>query len=220
MKQIESILGVVLWLHIMGGTLALLAGLGAMFTAKGGTNHRRFGKIYFWSMTTVFVSAVCLSIGHNKMFLLMIAFFSYFFTARGYRILHLKGLGRSQKAGMVDWLIVTVAAIFAVFLFGWGAFTFARGATIGLVAIVFGVIGSVFVSRDIRTFRGVPESRHWWYSHIASMGGSYISAFTAFIVVNVNIPGFGWVLWLLPSAVGGVLIARTVRKYRVKFAAG
>jgi uncharacterized membrane protein len=81
-----------LWIHIAGGTLALITGLGAMFSKKGSDPHRKFGKVYFWSMTAVFVGALIVAIGHNRMFLLMVAFFSYYMTVRGYRMLYLKGL--------------------------------------------------------------------------------------------------------------------------------
>jgi len=49
------------------------------------------------------------------------------------------------------------------------------------------------------------------------MGASYISAVTAFVVVNITIPGFGWALWILPSIIGGSLIGRTIRTYKAKF---
>ena len=147
----------------------------------------------------------------------MIAFFSYYFTVRGYRVLHLKGLGRSQEATWVDWLIGLVSGAFIVFLLGWGAYSVTTGDMMGVVALVFGGVGCIFLLRDIRAFRRVPERKHWWYGHIASMGGSYISAFTAFIVVNVSIPGFGWALWILPSIIGGAIIGRTIRKYKMQF---
>jgi hypothetical protein len=50
------------------------------------------------------------------------------------------------------------------------------------------------------------------------MGGSYISAVTAFVVVNIQLPQFQWVLWILPGIIGGILIGRTIRKYKVQFA--
>jgi hypothetical protein len=61
------------------------------------------------------------------------------------------------------------------------------------------------------------EKMHWWYGHISSMGGSYISAVTAFVVVNIHLPQFQWVLWVLPGVFGGILIGRTIKKYKVKF---
>jgi len=217
MNNIETFFRIMLWLHIAGGTSALINGLGAMFTTKGGKIHRIFGKIYFWSMTAVFVSALILAIGHNKTFLLMVAFFSYYFTVRGYRILYLKKLGTTQKATWIDWMISSVASAFILFLFAWGVNELITGETMGIVAIVFGVIGTSFVVKDIRQFNRTPEKMHWWYGHISSMGASYISATTAFIVVNITIPGFGWALWILPSVIGGSLIGRTIRHYKMQF---
>ncbi len=217
MNNIEAFFRIMLWLHIAGGTSALINGLGAMFTAKGSKIHRLFGRIYFWSMTTVFVSALILSIGHNKTFLLMVAFFSYYFTVRGYRILYLKNLGSTQKATWVDWTISTVAGAFILFLYIWGAYALVFGETMGIVAIVFGAIGTTFLFQDIRQFNRKPEKMHWWYGHISSMGASYISAVTAFVVVNITIPGFAWALWIIPSIIGGSLIGRTIRKYKAKF---
>ena len=102
-------------------------------------------------------------------------------------------------------------------LFGWGVYALISGDTMGIVALVFGGIGLAFLLQDIKKFRRVPEKMHWWYGHIGGMGGSYISAVTAFVVVNISIPGFGWLLWILPSAVGGILIGVTIRKYKTKF---
>jgi len=217
MNNIEMFLRYMLWLHIAGGTMALIAGLVAMLTHKGGKLHRTFGKIYFWSMTTVFVSAVILAIGHQRTFLFMVAFFSYFFTVRGYRILFLKGLGTTTKATWIDWTIVVISACFMIFLVMWGVSVLLEGNTMGIVGLTFGAIGSTFVVSDIRLFRSKPGRQHCWYGHIGAMGGSYISAVTAFVVVNISIPGFGWLLWILPSAIGGILIVRTIRKYRLKF---
>lgn len=203
--------------HIAGGTLALITGLGAMFTAKGSRIHRLFGKIYFWSMTTVFASAVVLAIGHSKTFLLMVAFFSYYFTVRGYRILFQKGVGGKVRATWVDVLIGTVAGVFIVSLGAWGVYMFIQGIMMGVVAIVFCSIGATFLISDIRKFRTTQGKMHWSYGHIAAMGASYISATTAFVVVNITLPAFGWTLWILPSIIGGTLIGRTTKKYKLKF---
>lgn len=209
-----------LWLHIAGGTSSLINGLGAMFTKKGSNIHRLFGKIYFWSMTAVFVSAVTLAIGHHKTFLLMVAFFSYYFTVRGYRILYLKNLGTTQKPACIDKWISFIAGAFILFLYIWGFAALLHQETMGIVAVVFAIIGTTFLVKDIQQFRSrtAPEKMHWWYGHISSMGASYIAASTAFVVVNISIPGFGWALWILPSVIGGTLIGRTIRSYKKKFA--
>ncbi len=221
MNQIEPFLKVMLVIHIAGGTLALITGLGAMLTKKGGKTHRNFGKAYFWSMTIVFIGALALALGHTKTFLLMVAFFSYYMTVRGYRILYLKNLSAGQKPNYVDWIITGVSGIFIVFLFLWGGYVLIQGEFMGIVGLVFGAVGSSFLYQDLKNFFGPPpEKMHWWYGHIASMGGSYIAAVTAFVVVNFYIGQLNFVLWILPGMVGGLLIRSTIRKYKAQFTPG
>ena len=219
MNKFESFLTVMLWIHIAGGASALLTGLGAMLTKKGSLLHRNFGKVYFWSMTAVFVGALALALGHDKDFLLMVAFFSYYMTVRGYRILYLKQLHTGQKATWIDLTITAISGAFILFLLGWGTYAVVNGAGMGIVGITFGLIGSSFLIQDIRSFFKPPlEKMHWWHGHIASMGGSYISAVTAFVVVNIQFEQFNWILWVLPAAIGGTIIGRTIRKYKIQFA--
>jgi uncharacterized membrane protein len=217
--NIENFLSMMLLFHIAGGTVALLSGLVAMFALKGGSMHRTAGKIYFWGMTAVFVGAVVVALGHKNHFLLMVGFFSYYMTVRGYRILSLKGLHQGQKASPIDWLIISVSGIFVLTLLSWGVWGMLHGEEMAIVAFLFGGIGLSFLTGDIRKFTSPPaEKMHWWYGHISSMGGSYISAVTAFAVVNIQLPQFQWVLWILPAIIGGIIIGRTIRKYKVKFA--
>lgn len=205
-------------LHIAGGTIALISGLIAMLTQKGSKPHRLAGKIYFGGMTAVFVGAVIVAIAHRNDFLLMVGFFSYYLTVRGYRALYLKKIGQGQKPIALDWLIVTISGIFIAALLVYGLLIFVKGNGMGIPAIVFSLIGLVFLVLDIRTFFKAPPKMHWWFTHIGSMGGSYISAVTAFVVVNVQLPQYNWVLWVLPTLIGSVLIGRTIRKYKTQFA--
>lgn len=218
LMNIEMFLSLMLVIHIAGGTIALLSGLVSMLSVKGGATHRLAGKIYFWSMTAVFIGALIIAIAHKLDFLLMVAFFSYYMTVRGYRILSLKKLYQGQKASSIDWIISIVSGIFILTLFGWGVWVLFQGVSMGIVAIAFGTIGSSFLYSDIKQFITPPKQKmHWWYGHISSMGGSYISAVTAFVVVNIQLPQQQWILWVLPGMVGGILIGRTIRKYKMKF---
>jgi uncharacterized membrane protein len=51
-------LRVLLTLHISCGVVAFVCAPVALATAKGGKVHRRFGKIYFWAMAGVAVTAL------------------------------------------------------------------------------------------------------------------------------------------------------------------
>ena len=217
MTSLESFLQIMLWLHIPGGALALMAGIGAMLTRKGSLTHRNFGKVYFWSMSVVFIGALALAIGHNKDFLLMVSFFGYYMTVRGYRILYLKKLSSGQKPVSLDWMIMIISGSFILYLLFWGGYELYLGEGMGIVGIAFGSIGTSFLAQDVKNFVRPPkEKMHWWYGHIASMGGSYISAVTASIVVNIKIGQFNWILWILPAAIGGSLIGRSIRYYKLQ----
>jgi uncharacterized membrane protein len=214
----EKLLSLMLVVRITGGVVALLTGLVAIFSTKGSPIHRLVGKIYFIGMTAVFIGAIFTALGHHKDFLLMVGFFSYYLTVRGYRVLFLKKLNEGQKPELIDWMIIIISAIFILTLLGWGFWALSLGEGIGIAALLFGILGSNFLLRDIKNFVRPPkEKMHWWYSHIGSMGGSYISAVTAFVVVNVELPQYKWVLWILPGILGGILITRTIRIYKVRF---
>ncbi len=214
----ENIISAFLIFHVAGGATSLISGLVAMLTQKGGKIHRLAGKIYFWGMTAVFIGAVVVAIAHHNDFLLMVGFFSYYMTVRGYRILSLKKLNTGQRAEVLDWIITIVSGIFILVLLVWGVWALTNGLGMGTVALVFGAIGATFLVNDVRSFFNPPkEKMHWWYTHISSMGGSYIAAFTAFVVVNIQLPQYQWVLWILPSIIGGILIGKTIRKYKLQF---
>jgi uncharacterized membrane protein len=216
----EKIISGFLILHIVGGTISLISGLVAMLTEKGKKAHRLAGKIYFGGMTAVFVGAVVVAIAHNNNFLLMVGFFGYYMTVRGYRILSLKKLDKGQKFAPLDWIIISISAIFIFTLITWGVWAWMQGSGMGIVGLVFGLIGLSFLVNDVKSHINPPtEKMHWWYTHISSMGGSYIAASTAFVVVNIQLPQYQWVLWILPSIIGGTLIGKTIRKYKRQFKA-
>src|SRR5437867_5998098 len=73
------------YVHIAAGMLALFVAPGAMITVKGGRAHRRWGKIYFWAMATVALTAVLLAVWRPNYFLLMVAMFSFYLAFSGYR---------------------------------------------------------------------------------------------------------------------------------------
>jgi uncharacterized membrane protein len=215
---IERILSAALILHVTGGVVSLITGLIAILTRKGSKPHRLAGKIYFWGMTAVFIGALVLAILKENNFLLMVGFFSYYMTVRGYRILSLKKLGE-QKPAALDWFITSVSGLFILALVAWGIYVLvAFGSGMGAVALAFGGIGAAFLRTDINNYVNGPKQKmHWWFTHLGSMSGSYIAATTAFLVVNIQLPQYNWTLWLLPTVIGSILISRSVRKYKIQF---
>ena len=72
---------------------------------------------------------------------------------------------------------------------------------INTVLGIFGTVGIIFATRDLILFKNPKKLRKSWLKlHIGKMLGGYISAVTAFIVVNQFIPGIAG--WLVPSVFG------------------
>src|SRR5580698_2513758 len=143
-------LRVFLALHIACGVVAFVCAPVALSTAKGGKTHRRWGKIYFWAMAGVAVTALILSFALPIFFLAMVAVFSFYACFAAYRILYLKDLYKGGKPIALDWLaaVITVASSSLLFLMGFlkpalmavGVVEIA-GHSVSIVSIVFGLIG-------------------------------------------------------------------------------
>ncbi len=218
MEQIKQYL---LLMHIINGGLALLTGPIAMFNQNGNRLHRLAGKIFFISMTVVFVSSVYLSIYENIPFLLMIGVFSYHSIAIGYRALYLKKLGNGQKAVTLDWFISITTTIFNICMLIWGInYYFLQQESFGIVAMAFGSIGLWGNYQVIKRYiSGYQGKNGWLYIHISGMIGGYIAATTAFLVNVVTFqPSF--VLWLAPTIVFTPVIIYTTSKFRKKLKKG
>src|SRR5256886_13666831 len=115
-----------------------------MLTAKGGRTHRRWGKVYFWAMAAVALTAVVLAVWRPVVFLALLAVFSFYSAFSGYRALFRKRPRDGAHASALDWTaaIVTFAASATLAVLGvlkpsppWEG--------VGVVPGIFGRVGSV-----------------------------------------------------------------------------
>ena len=78
------------WTHIASGFVASFVAPLALVSAKGGRTHRRWGRVYFWSMAVVAATALFLSVYRPNYFLAFVSVFSFYLAFRGYRALKRK----------------------------------------------------------------------------------------------------------------------------------
>lgn len=197
-----SLFGVLVGLHAVGGSVALLAGPIPMAAAKGGRLHRRAGWLYATAMLITTVTALVLAVAVNNALLLVIAVFSFFLVFTGTRALARR---RGQPIGFPDRLVPWAALMFGVALF-------VRGAVLSDVTNLFFGIGSVILAaREIRALHN-PKTQ-WLLMHITAMLGAYIATFSAFLVVNIGFVSKP-LLFILPTLVGTPFIVWTVLRYQ------
>jgi uncharacterized membrane protein len=210
----ELISKVSLIIHIIAGFTALATGAVAIFTKKGGKAHTSAGKIYYWAMTLVAITALILSLYKNIIFLLLIAIFSYYLTFTGYRSLKIKLLKEGESVKILDWSMLGISSLTGLVMIG---ISVLQMVNLPQVIGLFGAIMVIFSINDYLYFsKKRAEKQKWLFRHIGRMCGAYIATFTAFLVVNVESnPDF--LAWILPTIIGTPLIAYYIRTYKKKF---
>ena len=212
------VVNIVLILHIVSGATALLVAPVAMIVKKGATSHRLWGRVFFYAMTCIFITAILLSIYKWIPFLLMIAVFSYYSVFSGYRWIFLKRLGNGQKPHVADWIALIITSTFNMVFIGYGIVLLITGqsSTFALLSIGFGLGGLFVANGNLRVFKKNNDKNRWLYEHLGGMVGGYIAAVTAFSTqAMVFLPGI--IQWIWPTILGVPLIAYWTRYYRKQF---
>jgi uncharacterized membrane protein len=216
----------ILYLHIAGGSAALLSMLIPLLTKKGGLAHRRAGWVFVSGMTIVSITAFLLA-GARWLtdpsprgreagaFLFFVSILTATSVSAGVRVLRAKTRTAPHRhpwdLGLPALLTASSIAA-AVYGLSTGNHLFTA----------FSIIGALGGGGQLAYWRTAPSHpMHWWFEHMSSMLGACIAATTAFLVVNANNLGlqtFSLVIWLAPSIVGVPTIAIWTRYYRRKFA--
>lgn len=207
-------------IHIVAGSIAFIVAPIALIARKGSNTHRTWGKVFFWSMTAVAFTAIIMAPMHNNLFLLLVAVFSFYLAFSGYRALFRKNAFKTHKTSFIDWFFAILNSLFSLSLIILGIITLPK--SFGIIAIVFGLLGTSLGVRDIVSFiRPTIDKQKWFFLHMTGMIASYIAALSAFSAVNLN---FDWlpvaIQWLWPTIIGTPLITLWVRSYKQKFDKG
>jgi hypothetical protein len=207
----EIFLKITLVLHIICGFLSLLTGTLISILKKGDKRHRLMGRIFFFGMIGVSISAITISVFKNNQFLLVIGIFSFYLNYGGYRAIREKTL----RPTFADWLVFAIGA-------GNG---FYMVYSLNTVLMVFGGITLFTAINQFRVNLKVLKGQQlhpldWLKRHIGMMTGAFIATVTAFVVVNVRLGEDSiipfWVPWVAPSMIMFPLIWVWMKKYTGK----
>lgn len=201
-----------LFLHIITGTIGLVCGLLIIFLRKADQKHQLLGKIYFYSLGFSMLFSFAFSVPKQDIFLFCIGVWTLYMIITGNRALKLKN---NDSVSIYDYSFTGIMTIFGVLLIGYGIFQVVSHQAMSIVSFAFGLLSLLFVYNDIRLFRGRSRFKNPHHlAHIQKMMGSFISALTAFIVVNNTVlPGL--IAWLLPTIVLTPLIVMWSRKWGI-----
>lgn len=204
----ENIFNILLVIHILFGGIGLIVGTILMFLKKGNTNHKKLGLLFFISMLMNAFCSLVLAIIHPNLFLFIIGIFSIYLAITGRRHLKVKLFTVQKDAVLYDWILSSTMLLFGLILiiYGW--------MNEQMIYLFFGILTFFLSSREMYVFYTKKYPEHYFIkSHIGRMIGSYITALTAFIVVN----DFGYVpnyvKWIGPTILFVPLIIYWQKKY-------
>lgn len=201
--------------HVAAGMISLITAPVSMAVAKGGTVHRIAGKIFFWSMFYIVVTALILGTIHEKIFLLMVSVLSFYLVYSGYRTLYQKQIHLGKGVMWCDWAVAIVCGLFMLSFLVWSIDVMMQGGNV-ILFLFFSLGGLYSIITEVKRYIRKPDSKHGWlFNHIGRMVGGFIAAVTAF---STNVLTFmpGLVQWLWPTLIGTPLIIYWIRTYRKK----
>jgi hypothetical protein len=202
--EIATVLIVV---HAAAGSLALIAGLGSVLFKKGSEPHKKTGLTFYFSMLLCGLSALIVSClpQHQNPFLFAVGIFSLYFVLSGKSSLRFKHDRPNLFFDRLLSIVMIITGLLMIFL------PILLNHSINIILFVFAITGISFSVKDLIVFKDAQRLREGWLKlHLGKMLGGYISAATAFVVVNDVFPSyFGW---FIPGIIGGFFIAYWMKK--------
>ena len=193
-----------LYLHILAGFISLGIAYFLLFTKKGNKRHKKLGMIYVYGMSTIFVTAIPLSLlGEFNPFLFVIAIFSFYLAFSGYR----QGRDRNGAREQIDKVLGVFITTTGILFYSMAVSLFLIEDSMWITSLLFGSIALVLGINDFRRMKIVERPNFYDRTnlHLNLMLAGTIATTTAFIV---TIEPFAtiWFNWVAPTIVGTPII--------------
>ena len=186
-----------LFIHIIAGSISLIAAAFAVLSSKGKKLHILSGRTYFWGMAIIFLTAIPMSIVRANIFLFLVAIFSFYLAYAGLRFAR----NRKGIANFFDWVSIGLMVLSGVIMLFLATNYFMNNNSQYITLGVFGFIAISLGYADFRSYRkkyAIGKQRI--ARHLTNMLAGTIAVITAVLVTNIHIePVF--VLWILPTII-------------------
>ena len=188
-------MGILLSIHILAGSVALVSAALALSTEKGKKFHVLIGKAYFWSMVIIFLTALPMSIITGNVFLFLIAIFSFYLAFSGMHF----AKNRTGVPTRVDLIAVNFMFLSGVGMWILAIIFFIDNNSQFITLTVFGFLALFLGYGDFQTFKDQTAiGKERIAKHLTNMMGATIAVVTAVLVVNPP-TNPEWVWWILPT---------------------
>jgi uncharacterized membrane protein len=183
--------------HVAAGSLALLCGVVALLTPKGGSRHRQAGRIFLYFLAVVVMTGLFgVFIFKRNVFLLVITLLSGYLGYSGFRIIKL----RNNRPYVVDLVAATITLVAALYFL----YYLSRIGTMWSPVVIYSTVGYLFLVIAYDVGRYLIPARYyrngWLYEHIVKMVSAFSGLLSAFS--GTVFPQFQPYSQILPSVLG------------------
>ena len=140
---------VLLPIHILAGTIALLCVALAVSSEKGKKLHALSGRTYFWCMVAIFLTAIPMSIIGSNIFLFLRAVFSFYLAFSGMRFAR----NRKGLATTLDWVAVSLMILSGAGMWILAGIYFTNNDSQYIPLLVFGFLALFLGYGDYRNHK-------------------------------------------------------------------
>lgn len=178
-----------IWLHIIAGSIALIAGTLAMYASKGAALHRKSGRVFVYSMMLMSASGAIVAAMQPVRISVIAGALTFYLVVTGLVAANRPAFWHRHH----DFAMLTLALATGVagILFGLEATRSARGALDGFPAtphFIFGSVALIGAALDARTlFLGDVTGKHRIARHLWRMGFAMYIATSAFFLGQANL---------------------------------
>ena len=224
----KTLLEFLLYAHVAAGAVALVAFWIPALSKKGGSLHRKAGRVYVRGMSIVLATSLPLSIAaFVRGNWVAGTFLLYLFVITG-SALYTGLRALKSKAGPQHYITPMYVATTWAMIVGGVVVLIVGIATQTWLLAGFSLIGLTVGPSALAFMRKPPTDRQfWWYEHLGGMIGTGIAAPVAFLnfgaqrlIGGFDLGSWGMLVWFAPVVIGLVASNRVEAHYRAKFAAG
>ena len=184
-----------LFIHILAGSISLIAAACAVLSSKGKKVHIIAGRTYFWGMAVIFLTAIPMSIVSSNLFNFLVAIFSFYLAYAGMRFAR----NRTGIANTFDWAAVGLMVLSGIGMWCLATVYFMNNNTQYIILAVFGFIAISLGCADFRSYSNKSAiGKQRIARHLTNMLAGTIAVITAVLVTNLNIQPI-FILWVLPT---------------------
>lgn len=166
-------------LHVLTGTVALVLGIVALLSIKGGKIHKKSGRLFLALISVViFTSLIGVFVFGRNTFLFVITILSGYVSFSGYRILKFKTNAPLQ--------LDIVIALISILVLGYFLYYFKSIGMIWSPIVIYSTVGALMfvIFYDFMRYL-IPTEKYrkhkiWLYEHIYKMTSAFAALLSAF----------------------------------------